>query len=45
MKQYFIPIRGHKKIIAESEKKAYELVDKDLEITHPSLNLKTYVIR
>ena len=45
MKQYFIPIRGHKKVFAESEKEAYKAVDKDLKITHPNLNLKTYVIR
>ena len=45
MKQYFIPIRGHKKVFATSEKEAYQSVDKDLEITHPNLNLKTYVIR
>ena len=45
MKQYFIPIRRHNKGFVESEKEACKSVDKDLEITHPNLHLKTYVIR
>jgi hypothetical protein len=43
IKQYTIMIRGHKTIFAESEKRAYELVDKDLEAIHPNFNLRTYV--
>lgn len=43
--KYFVPIRGHRTVFAKSEKEAYQSVEKDLEITHPNLNLKTYVIR
>ena len=46
MKKYFVPIRGHKTVFAQSEKDAYESVDKELDTyTHPNYNLKTYVIR
>lgn len=46
MNKYFVPIRGHKTVFAKSEKEAHEIVDKDLETyTHPTYNLKTYVIR
>ena len=46
MNKYFVPIRGHKTVFAKSEKEAHEIVDKDLEtFTHPTYNLKTYVIR
>ena len=41
IKKYTIVIRGHKTIFAQSEKKAYELIDKDLEAIHPNFNLKT----
>ena len=37
---------GHKTVFAKSEKEAHKIVDKDLETyTHPTYNLKTYVIR
>tara|TARA_B100000965_G_scaffold404589_1_gene435829 strand:+ start:257 stop:397 length:141 start_codon:yes stop_codon:yes gene_type:complete len=45
MNKYFVPIRGHRTVFAKSEKEAFKLVENDLGVTHPNLNLKTYVIR
>lgn len=46
MNKYFIPIRGHRTVFAESEEEAHKIVEKDLiKYTHPKYNLDTYVIR
>ena len=43
MKKYTITLRGHQTVFAESEKKAIEIVEKDLSVIHPKFNLDTDV--
>jgi len=41
MKKYTIIISGHRHVLAESEKEAFKIVDKQLKHIHPKFNMKT----
>ena len=43
MKKYTITLIGYQTVFAESEKKAMEIVEKDLCVIHPKFNLHASV--
>ena len=42
VKKYTVMLRGHITVFADSEKKAFEIADKQIEPLHPKYNLSTH---